>query len=201
MAKHLNRRHEGKRLPSDQEAQLGLQFCSCQTYWGRGESINRHYRPHAPAGSQKHRDRCRLLGVNPDAPLCDAPASPGTPDLCDPTPPPPTTGINVDDSTFSELEPPPLPSAPLSAPPDPAYVLTARVWRDLPRQFWPAWRAAVRLCFPSTLLPLTPNALLLGLPAALLPPRVGGRRRCLRDLNARLADPVASLAVLLVMLV
>ena len=156
LAKHLRRRHEGKRLSSEQEAQLALQFCSCQSYWGKGESINRHYRPHATARSQKHLDRCKLLGISLDSPLCSAPVL-GVPNFDDYVPPSPT---NHSDTAFRgrESDPDPLSSAPLCSAPDPAYVLTARVWRDLPRQFWPTWRAAVRPAFSQYLTATDPNA-------------------------------------------
>ena len=101
LAKHLRRRHEGKGLSSVQEAHLGLQFCSCREYWGKGESINRHYRPHAAARSQKHQDRCRLLQIDPDLPLCSDPPAPDTADLDDCGPPSPTSHVGADVEVFS----------------------------------------------------------------------------------------------------
>ena len=113
-----------------------------------------------------------------------APASPDAPGI-DCNPPSPTSyfGVDAGGAAFGDLERSPTPTAPQCLAPDPAYVLTARVWRDLPRQFWPSWRAAVRPAFTQYLTATEserPNviSLLLGLPAALLPPRVGGRSDC-----------------------
>src|SRR6185436_5306812 len=73
---------------------------------------------------------------------------------------------------------------------------------ELPRQFWPAWRAAVRQTFERYLTATDDErpsviSMLLALPAALLPPRVGGSRRCLRELGDRLSDPENALAALI----
>ena len=87
--------------------------------------------------------------------------------------------------------------SPFSLPRDPAMpppAISARVWRELPLQFWPAWRASVRSIFSDYLTSSLSQRsdivpVLLALPGALLPPRVGGRRRCLRDLSDRLSNP------------
>jgi hypothetical protein len=200
LAKHLRQSHDGKRLSSLEEAQLGLQFCSCRTYWGKGESIHRHYRPHASERSHKHRDRCMLLGLDPDSPLGSAPSLSRhcrAWQSC-------STFANQPRRQWlvrSSLQRTGPCSPSLTSVPDATYVLTARVWRNLPRQFWPAWRAAVRPILSKYLTASEGErpgvlSLLLGLPAALLPPQVGGQRRRLRDLNVRLSDPVTSLAAL-----
>ena len=96
-----------------------------------------------------------------------------------PTPVPPPSLTLRDFSSLSLQDPATAPAA-----------VSARVWREIPLQFWPEWRAAVGSVFsryltslPSQRSDLIP--LLLALPGALLPPRTGGRRRCLRELHDR----------------
>jgi hypothetical protein len=137
----------------DQENHCGLQWCSCETYWG-ANSINRHYHPKALAPSKKHIERCRALGLDPGssvphkAPIDQASAhSSRTDPAADDRK---SLMIESDECVFAWPGPPPSPPAASSSPlhldamPEPAYVLSARVWRDMPRQFWPSWRAAVR---------------------------------------------------------
>jgi len=151
LAKHLRRRHGRQRLLPGQEDRFGLHWCSCQTYWATG-GFNRHYQPNAPVRSNEYIKRCVALGLDPNTP-----PPRGIPDSrarrrtgID-TPIKGVSSIAPDTDIWPEsplsLSPVVLDRPPLAALPGPAYVLTARVWRELPRQFWPAWRAAVRQTF------------------------------------------------------
>ena len=103
--------------------------------------LNRHYHPNAPARSKKHVKRCSELCIDPAAPirlLADGQTGTG--------------GAIMDAEEVAASWPEAADtkaaaaSLPLSLPSElsPRYVLSARLWRELPRQFWPAWRAAIR---------------------------------------------------------
>ena len=208
LAEHLRRQHDRTRFPEAHELQLGLRWCSCETYWAIGDSFHRHFRPYAAERSRKHLDRCARLGVglalSPTAPTsASSPAlacAVSSPALVGPPPsgappsqaprslpafsgPPsasflpcfcvfcaacdcrggachcscPPSCATCHSSRHRPSRPPPTPAPPpsltlrdfsslsLQDPATAPAAVSARVWKEIHFQFWPAWRGWVGL--------------------------------------------------------